>query len=614
MKKFFGLVLVLTLLGAPSGAIATFASATHQNVGSLPSTTHRASTRDAAGDESLPKVPATTRAKAGQAQGAIIVDHTCTDISAIPQEWIEEAKQTLHIGYGHTSHGSQLTSGMTGLVNFANSGGLGLSLPEDIFSWNRYGTGGALDLREGDGYGSGDLDHDCGYYPDWVDETREYLGTPDPGTGRGTDNPDINVIIWSWCGQASGRTEQTMLDTYLLPMTQLEEDYPGVTFVYMTGHADGTGEQGNLHLRNQQIRNYCIANNKVLYDFYDIECYDPDGHYYGDKSVEDDCGYDSDGNGSIDSNWAIDWQNSHTEGSDWYDCSCAHSQALNCNQKAYATWWLWARLAGWSSTGPQKTASPDTAVHGQTITYTIVVQNLTAPLTATVYLTDTVPAGLSYLPGTLTATEGTANEDDAPTLRWSGILTPTPAVTVTYAVAVSATTHQVITNTAVIAAPGYQTLTRTATVTVELAPDQPDLTPSYKAVSSPYADHGERVVYTVVVRNSTGPLTNTVLFTDTIQDGLVYVPGTLTATTGIVTDADAPTLRWSGILTPTSDTTITYAATVTYVLSGTATVILPQVITNTAFIVTPGHPPVIRTATVRTNWQQLYLPLMLRSN
>jgi len=138
--------------------------------------------------------------------------------------------------------------------------------------------------------------------------------------------------------------------------------------------------------------------------------------------------------------------------------------------------------------------------------------------------------------------------------------------------------------------------------------------PSYKAVSSPYADHGERVVYTVVVRNSTGPLTNTVLFTDTIQDGLVYVPGTLTATTGIVTDADAPTLRWSGILTPTSDTTITYAATVTYVLSGTATVILPQVITNTAFIVTPGHPPVIRTATVRTNWQQLYLPLMLRSN
>ena len=179
-QKFFGLILVLTLLGVLSGAVVTAASATRQDIEPLLSTTHGGAARDVAESESLPKVPAMTRAEASQAQQPIIIDHTCTDIAAIPQEWIEEAKQTLHIGYGHTSHGSQLTNGMTGLVNFANNGGLGLSLPQDIFSWNRGGTGGALDLREGDGYGNGDLDHDCGYYPDWVDETREYLGTPDP--------------------------------------------------------------------------------------------------------------------------------------------------------------------------------------------------------------------------------------------------------------------------------------------------------------------------------------------------------------------------------------------------------------------------------------------------
>ena len=33
---------------------------------------------------------------------------------------------------------------------------------------------------------------------------------------------------------------------------------------------------------------------------------------------------------------------------DWYSCSSAHSQPLNANRKAYAAWWLWARLAGWS--------------------------------------------------------------------------------------------------------------------------------------------------------------------------------------------------------------------------------------------------------------------------
>ena len=262
----------------------------------------------------------------------IIIDHNCTDITSIPESAINLAKASLHIGYGHTSHGSQITTGMTGLVAFANNGGLGLSLPQDIFAWNNGGTNGALDLEEGDGYGSGWLDHDCGYYPEWVNETREYLDDP--------SHSDVNVIIWSWCGQVSGRSEQGMIDTYLAPMSQLESEYPDVKFVYMTGHADGTGLSGNLHLRNQQIRNYCISNNKVLYDFYDIECYDPDNNYFGDKNVNDDCSYTG-------GNWAIEWQNTHTEGVDWYNCSAAHTQPLNANQKAYTAWWLWARLAGW---------------------------------------------------------------------------------------------------------------------------------------------------------------------------------------------------------------------------------------------------------------------------
>ena len=261
-----------------------------------------------------------------------IVDHTCTDITEIPQAAIEQARAMLHIGYGHTSHGSQLTDGMTGLVAFANGGGLGLTLPDDIFAWNNGGTGGALDLEEGDGYGTGWLDHDCGYYPAWVTETEEYLDDP--------SHADVNVIIWSWCGQASGYTEQQMIDNYLAPMAQLELDYPGVTFVYMTGHADGSGLEGNLHLRNQQIRDYCVANDKVLYDFYDIECYDPDGTYFGDQYVDDGCNYTG-------GNWAIEWQNSHTEGVDWYSCGAAHTQPLNANRKAYACWWQWATLAGW---------------------------------------------------------------------------------------------------------------------------------------------------------------------------------------------------------------------------------------------------------------------------
>jgi len=156
----------------------------------------------------------------------------------------------------------------------------------------------------------------------------------------------VNVVIWSWCGQVSSASENDII-TYLNLMNSLETDFPNIKFVYMTGHLDGSGLDGNLHLRNEQIRNYCKTNNKILYDFNDIECYDPDGNYFGDKLTNDNCDYDSDGSGSRDANWAIEWQNSHSEGVDWYNCSAAHSQPLNGNQKAYAAWWLWATLADW---------------------------------------------------------------------------------------------------------------------------------------------------------------------------------------------------------------------------------------------------------------------------
>ena len=48
------------------------------------------------------------------AAGPIIIDHTCTDLSQIPDVWLEQAKSlTLH--YAHTSHGSQVTSGISNL-------------------------------------------------------------------------------------------------------------------------------------------------------------------------------------------------------------------------------------------------------------------------------------------------------------------------------------------------------------------------------------------------------------------------------------------------------------------------------------------------------------------
>jgi hypothetical protein len=269
----------------------------------------------------------------------LIIDHNCCILDRIPQAYLEAAKSNLHIAYGHTSHGSQLTTGMSGLVNFINGGGLGLTFPEDFFTWNDGGTDGALDLHD---YAMGG---DVGYYPQWVNNTVAYLGEPD-SLGRGTNNPDVNVIIWSWCGQVDDKySAGTLYSEYLAPMQELEETYPAVVFVYMTGHLD-IGDYNDNIAANQMIRDTCIAKNKVLYDFADIESYDPDGTYY--QYANDNCNYYNSNRDSL-GNWAIEWQNSHTEGVEWYNCSSAHSQPLNANRKAYAAWWLWASLAGWNA-------------------------------------------------------------------------------------------------------------------------------------------------------------------------------------------------------------------------------------------------------------------------
>ncbi len=264
---------------------------------------------------------------------AIVADHTRTvDVSASE---VALAKSRLHIAYGHTSHGSQLVTGMSALSSY-----------NSLYAFSSGGANGSLDFRD---YA---MAGDVGYYPDWYNNARSYLGSPDPATGRGTTNPAINVVIWSWCGQASSYSEQDMIDKYLTPMSQLELEYPGIQFVYMTGHLDGGGAAGTLHLRNNQIRSFVQQNNKVLFDFADIESYDPSGNEFYTRLANDNCDYDSDGNNSLDQNWAVNWladpdnQYSNLKTlAETYCGDCVHSQKLNCVQKGRAVWWLWSRLA-----------------------------------------------------------------------------------------------------------------------------------------------------------------------------------------------------------------------------------------------------------------------------
>jgi hypothetical protein len=231
--------------------------------------------------------------------GAIVANHkSIAAFDSIPTSVIDAVKQKFRIHYTHTSHGSQLVTGMKMLASERG----GSYAHEGVF----------LTEEDGDLGASGDTS--------WADTTRLLLDKP---------SSEFNVVFWSWCGGVS-ETDAAGIDAYLAAVNRLEQDYPAVRFIYMTGHTNEWKVE-NTRARNQQIREYCAANRKVLYDFEDIESWAPDGTFH--EKTGDDCA------------WCSAWCASHKCPS----CEdCAHSQCFNCYLKGKAFWWMMARLSGWN--------------------------------------------------------------------------------------------------------------------------------------------------------------------------------------------------------------------------------------------------------------------------
>ena len=150
----------------------------------------------------------------------IIIDHTCTDISQIPADVIDDIQENIKWHYAHTSHGRQLICGMDSIENIDPSFDIEtgyMELPE---------VSDALCIFDGqedytyitpEGYWSTEVG---------MEWTQNVLN----------NNPSINVSQWSWCAQCGSYTFE-QIQAYLDSISYLESMFPDVTFVYMTGNA-----------------------------------------------------------------------------------------------------------------------------------------------------------------------------------------------------------------------------------------------------------------------------------------------------------------------------------------------------------------------------------------
>lgn len=313
------------------------------------------------GSSEIPSLTATATATAtatlAQSSNEVfIADHVVAKedvLRSIPEEYINQARNSLHIAYQHTSHGTHVARGLFGLPEYKKGDDILFAIT------NNSPESGKLDFRDyalapyaASGEDAADLSRNETAF---IQATRNYLDDP--------DNSQINVVMWSWCSISHHDVEgnylpgmQALIDEYSEGGTKIGsgtgQREQAVNFIFMTGHAETGSNTGQGRPKNQAdlILDYCRENNYYCLDYYNIDTHDMDDYYWEDTG-------DNGNSSSYGGNFYQDFQDSHSEGEGWYynldspggnPLEGAHNtQHITANRKAYAMWWILARIAGW---------------------------------------------------------------------------------------------------------------------------------------------------------------------------------------------------------------------------------------------------------------------------
>jgi len=252
---------------------------------------------------------------------ALIIDHTAIEeFDQIPEEYITDI---YNIKFHHSgrSHSRQINEGLK-LLELSDS---------------RYNVGineYAWDIQN----------------PEWSIENNALKFTwihsylPDYSTYV-SRLADANYSMFTWCGEGTADTWEQTFNDYITIMENLEQQHPDTTFIYTTMNAEANCWQNqglNRHNFNERIRQYVRDNDKILFDFADIESYGSDNIINTLTCNSTNILFRDD-----EYNVANGCPGREECGP---TCQLTHSNNPNCERKGKAIWYMLARLSDWDGT------------------------------------------------------------------------------------------------------------------------------------------------------------------------------------------------------------------------------------------------------------------------
>lgn len=246
---------------------------------------------------------------------------------------------------------------------------------------------------------------------------------------------------------------------------------------------------------------------------------------------------------------------------------------------------------------------------GQIITYTIAVTNAgTVPITNTL-LIDAIAAGTTFVPDSILV-DGIPRPNENPSTGISlNIILPNNTIIVTFQVNVDSIPSQNNMNNIAVIHYEYQPDPSTPPISETTSSNSTNIQfidailIATKSVNTVLANINETIEYTVLIQNNGSTTTNSIFFTDTIEDGSVFIPGSVIVNNTVLPAAD-PNIGFSiPNIASGQVATITFQVSVTNLPAANPTPNTANIIYD--FIFNPDFAPIQKSTTSNTTFVQI---------